>query len=413
MRHVEVTGAFLAQVPRVILSREELNAADLDHRDYFLISLMDGHTTVENVLDISGMPPEEALALLESLVRRGIIEVDRLRTIERAMLRRGACARRAAMQPFDPVAATRLYLDSVPADAHARSDAYFEGGYWLILVGFLATSAISLLLLHTGQSAKMRDRARKISGVRFVQSGIYWLQYFIATTILGIPLGIYTDFVREHSYGLSNMTFGAWTVDQVKGLGVGVVFGAILVPVLYLVIARARQTWWLWGTLLALAFAAFGSLIGPVFISPLFNQYTPVADQTVRSPILSLARANGIPATEVWQFDASRQSDRVSANVSGLFGTERISLNDNLLKRCSLPEIEAVMSHEMGHYVLHHVVKGLVDIGLVIVVGFALVRFGFERLRKRFAERWKVEGIDDPAGLPLALLLFGALRASS
>jgi hypothetical protein len=74
--HIETTGAFLAKVPTLVLSREELNVADLDHRDYFLVSLMDGNTTVENVLDISGMPSEEALALLESLIRRGILKLE-------------------------------------------------------------------------------------------------------------------------------------------------------------------------------------------------------------------------------------------------------------------------------------------------------------------------------------------------
>ncbi len=313
----------------------------------------------------------------------------------------------AAARPFDPEAATRAYLATVPADAHARSDAYFEGGYWLILVGSLESAAISILLLHLGWSAKMRDRARSLSRVRFVQTGLYWLQYLVVDSLLGFPLGIYTDFVREHAYGLSNMTFGAWLGDQGKGLAVGAIFGILLLPVLYAVLARAKQTWWVGGASIVLVgFAALGGLVAPVFISPLFNHYPPVTNQAVRAPILSLARANGIAADEVWEFDASRQSNRVSANVSGLFGTERISLNDNLLSRCSLPEIEAVMGHEMGHYVLHHVIKGLVDIGILIVLAFAFVRFGFDRLRARFGARWKIEGIDDVAGLPLALLLF-------
>src|SRR5207302_4835112 len=125
-------------------------------------------------------------------------------------------------------------------------------------------------------------------------------------------------------------------------------------------------------------------------------------------PILSLARANGIDAHEVWEIDASKQSKRVSANVSGLLGTERITLNDNLLNRASLPEIEAVMGHEMGHYVLNHTYKLLLEFGLVIVVGFALLSSLFERLRLRFQARWQVRGIGDLAGLPLAALLFAA-----
>ena len=89
-----------------------------------------------------------------------------------------------------------------------------------------------------------------------------------------------------------------------------------------------------------------------------------------------MARANGIPATDVYEFDASQQSNRVSANVSGFGSTQRISLNDNLLKRCTLPEIETTMGHEMGHYVLNHEYKGLVMIGVVIVIGFAFLNWG-------------------------------------
>ena len=89
-----------------------------------------------------------------------------------------------------------------------------------------------------------------------------------------------------------------------------------------------------------------------------------------------MARANGIPAHDVYEFDASRQSNRVSANVSGFASTLRISLNDNLLKRCTLPEIETTMGHEMGHYVLNHAYKGLVMLGVVVVIGFAFLSWG-------------------------------------
>jgi STE24 endopeptidase len=105
--------------------------------------------------------------------------------------------------------------------------------------------------------------------------------------------------------------------------------------------------------------------------------------------------------------DASRQTTRISANVSGLFGTLRITLNDNLLKRCSLPEIEAVLGHEMGHYVLNHVYKGIVGIGLMIVVGFAFVQWSFEKIRVR-RPGWGIGSVGDLAGLPLFVLLISA-----
>jgi STE24 endopeptidase len=155
----------------------------------------------------------------------------------------------------------------------------------------------------------------------------------------------------------------------------------------------------------SVAFQMFTALIGPVYIAPLFNKYTKLEDPRVRDPILSMARANGIPAHDVYVVDASRQSNRVSANVSGMLGTERITLNDNLLKRCTLPEIAAVMGHEMGHYVLHHVYKMILFFGVLTVLGFALLKWASAWAVARWGAAWRVRGVDDPAALPLLALL--------
>ena len=138
-----------------------------------------------------------------------------------------------------------------------------------------------------------------------------------------------------------------------------------------------------------------------MFIFPLFNEYRPLSDPELRESILSLARANGVPADEVYEFDASRQSKRISANVSGLLGTMRISLNDNLLARCTPPEIHSVMGHEMGHYVLNHAYEGLMFFGILLLLGFAFLRWGYRAAQRRWGERWGIGGIDDEAGLPM------------
>jgi len=194
--------------------------------------------------------------------------------------------------------------------------------------------------------------------------------------------------------------------DQIVGLAVSVVLGAILVVPLFGVVRRLGRNWWVAGAGLMIAFLAFVSLIAPVYIAPLFNTYTKLEDPNIKNPILSLARGNGIPARDVYEFDASRQSNRVSANVSGFASTLRISLNDNLLKRCTLPEIETTMGHEMGHYVLNHAYKGLVMMGVVMVIGFALANWGIHFALARWGEAWGVRGITDVAVLPLAVIVF-------
>jgi STE24 endopeptidase len=306
---------------------------------------------------------------------------------------------------FDVNAATNAYLAKVPADKKARSDAYFEGGYWLILWDFLCGAGISLLLVATGASAKMRSLAERLTRFQPLRTAAYWVQYSIVTFLLAAPWTIYESFYREHQYGLATQTFGPWLGDQMKGLGVALVLGALVVTALFGVVRRLPRTWHIWGAVVATAFVMFQGLIAPVFILPLFNKYTKLSDPAVREPILSLARANGIPVSEVYQVDASRQSTRISANVSGFLGTERITLNDNLLKRCAPAEIMAVMGHEMGHYVLNHVYKLLLFSLVQAVVFFAGLRWVLDWSLARWGTRWGIRGVSDTAVLPLAILV--------
>src|SRR5512147_2498795 len=184
-----------------------------------------------------------------------------------------------ASDHFDPVAATRAYLATVPPDKKARSDAYFEGGYWLILWDFLVSTAVYLLLLVTGWSARMRDLAERVTRFTPLRTALYWVQFLIVTSVLGFPLAVYAGFVREHAYGLATQGFGSWFGDQLKGLAVGIVFGGVFAMVIYAVLRRAPRTWWLWGSVVTVLFQMLGALIAPVYIFPLFNTYKKLEDQ--------------------------------------------------------------------------------------------------------------------------------------
>ena len=311
----------------------------------------------------------------------------------------------AGVQPFDVHAAVEFYLAKMPPARRARSNAYFEGGYWLLLWDFLVPACVMWLLLRFRWSARMRDLAGRVTRIRILQEAIYWIQFTVLTAVLTFPMTVYEGYFREHKYDLLNQTFGPWMRDQLVALGVNVVLGAILVIPLFGLVRWLGKSWWVWGAVLTIVFFAFVSLIAPVYISPLFNKYKMLEDARIRDPILSMARANGIPATNVWEFDASEQSNRVSANVSGFANTLRISLNDNLLKRCTLPEIETTMGHEMGHYVLNHEYKGLVMIGVVIVIGFAFLNWGVSYSLARWGEAWGICEITDIAVLPLATIV--------
>jgi STE24 endopeptidase len=312
----------------------------------------------------------------------------------------------AAPPTLDVNAAVEAYFAKMPPAQRARSNAYFEGGYWLLLWDFLSTVVVMWLLLRFRWSARMRNLAERLTRFRPLQTALYWIQFIILTSVLTFPMTVYESYFHEHKYDLLNQTFGPWMRDQLVGLGVSVLLGAILVIPLFGLVRRLGKSWWVWGAALTILFVAFVSLIAPVYISPLFNKYKKLENSRIKDPILSMARANGIPATDVYEFDASLQSNRVSANVSGFASTQRISLNDNLLKRCTLPEIETTMGHEMGHYVLNHEYKGLVMIGAVIVIGFAFLNWGINLSLARWGEKWDVRGITDVAVLPLAVIVF-------
>jgi STE24 endopeptidase len=315
-------------------------------------------------------------------------------------------AAKAPASSFDVKAATDAYLAEIPPARRASSDAYFEGGYWLMLWDFLYGAAVMLLLLATGLSARMRDWAERFTRFKPLQTFLYFLQFILVVALLQFPLTVYEGFFREHQYGLATQTFGPWMGDLGKGLLVSVILGGLLVMLLVGIVRRLGSSWWVWGAVATVAFFAFVSIIGPVFIAPLFNRYQKLEDPKIRESILSMARANGIPASEVYEVDASRQTTRISANVSGFMGTERITLNDNLLRRCTPAEIQTVMGHEMGHYVLNHGYKLLTYLGILIVLGFAWLNWSLNKSLARWGAAWKLRGFTDVAAFPLAVLLF-------
>jgi len=306
---------------------------------------------------------------------------------------------------FDALAATNAYLAQIPADKTARSDAYFEGGYWLILWDFLYGVVIALLLLNLRWSARMRDLSERFTRFKPVHTLVYWVQYLVLTTILVFPLGVYEGYFREHKYGLATQTFGPWMGDQLKNLAVGLILGGILVMLLFGIVRRLPRTWPIWGAVAAILFQALVVMITPVYIFPLFNKITRLDDPKIVDPILSMARANGIHAKDVFEIDASKQTTRMSANVSGLGRTMRITLNDNLLRRGSPEEIQAVMGHEMGHYVMNHIYKSLMYQLISAVVAFAYLYWGLNWTLQRWGEKWQIRGVGDTAVLPLVVLL--------
>src|SRR4029079_11871597 len=169
--------------------------------------------------------------------------------------------------------------------------AYFEGGYWLLLWGFLYGLGVSWVLLATGLSVRMRDVGERVTGASFVHSLVYAVQYILATALLGLPLTLYEGYFREHQYGMSNLTLGGWFGEEGKGLVLGLIFGSLAIAAFCSFLRAAPRTWWIWGTALGIALLLVAALLAPVLIEPVFNTTTELQNPVVRDPILSLARA--------------------------------------------------------------------------------------------------------------------------
>ena len=311
----------------------------------------------------------------------------------------------APVAPFNVEAATQAYLNTLTPAQKAKSDAYFVGGYWLELWGVLYALGVAAVFLSAGLSRYLKALVGRLPRA-WLRTLAYVMLYLLFTCAVSFPLSVYTGYFREHAYGMSNQTFGEWLGEDLTSLGLSLVFGSLVILALYAAVLRAGRSWWMWGTGIAAVAIVLSIFAGPVFISPLFNKSTPLPAGPVRAAILSMARANGVPTDNVYLVDASRQTKRISANVSGMGSTIRVSLNDNLLNRCTPQEVQAVLGHELGHYVLNHIPKMVVFFVLIIGLGFWVVDWAFRKLVAQYGPRWDVADLSDVGGLPLLVALF-------
>jgi len=310
---------------------------------------------------------------------------------------------------FDVGRATDAYIATVPATDREQSDDYFEGGYWIEFWSTLVAIAACALLLRLRFAARIRDFAAARGAKPFVQALAVAAAFIVALSLLTLPWLLYTDYFREHQYGMSNHTAGGFLGEWALSVAISTAFLGLVIAALYLLVRRVRERWAWWATGFTAVMILFVFTVQPVVIEPLFNDYQPLPPGEVRESILALAENAGVPVDDVSWFNASKQTKRISANVSGLGGTARIALNDNLLNGTSLPEIRAVMGHEMGHYRLHHGIKLGVGFTLALAVGYFVINRLFGRLQRRYGDRFGIRDLADPAGLPLAFAIFSAV----
>jgi Zn-dependent protease with chaperone function len=286
--------------------------------------------------------------------------------------------------------------DEMIRHSRIRDVLYFVGNAWTI--------AILAVLMKVGAAGKMKRLAERVTKNPFVVAMLTIGLFLTATSILSFPLTYYSGYHVTHQFDLSDQSLGGWMVDLLKGLSVNY---AILMPVgaLALLGMRRVKRWWIALWLGSIPFILTGAIIQPILLDPIFNNFEPLQDQVLRQKLLDLASRAGIEGGRVYQVDASKQTKTINAYVNGIGPTARIVMWDTTLAKLTHDEILAVMGHEMGHYVLEHIWKGLA----LSMIGALIVFVLGQRIIDRGVERRGYETAGDPAAIPWVLLVFFVL----
>jgi STE24 endopeptidase len=312
------------------------------------------------------------------------------------------------MPVFDPAAATAAYMATLTPAQHARASAYTHGGEWLLLWGWFVSLFAFWLILRTGVLARLSTSVQRTRPHPWGVAAACAAAFTVLDWVLELPWSIYARWWREKAYGLTSQPFASWLGEGLIGLVILTILSAVFFAVLYALIRRTRF-WWAWSGGVAAIFIVFVIVIAPVAIEPLFNHYTPAPPGAVRDTVAALARQVGVPSDKILIYDGSRQSNRYTANVAGLFGSARIAMSDVMFaKNADIAEVRGVVGHEMGHYVLRH---GLWAAGAFAIL-MALAAFLADRLFPRVARWMHAPGgttIADPAGLPVLMAILVTL----
>jgi STE24 endopeptidase len=284
---------------------------------------------------------------------------------------------------------------------------YHRTGNVLWVIGTLWGLAIPALLLVTGFSAQLRDLAWRLGRKWFFVIAVYFAGFCLIVYLLDFPLAYYAGFVRGHAYGISNQSFAKWFTDSLKGLAVEVVAGSLVLWVPYLLLRKSPRRWWLYTGLACVPFLFFADFVSPIWIDPLFNDFGPMKDKRLEAQVLHLARRAGIEGGRVFEVNKSVDTKTVNAYVNGFAGTKRIVLWDTIIAKLERPQLLFVMGHEMGHYVLDHVVKGIFFAAALILMALLAIDRTARALLSRMGGRFGFGELSDVASLPLLALLFG------
>jgi STE24 endopeptidase len=303
-----------------------------------------------------------------------------------------------------PAVDLQAYLAYIPPQIQQQAADYTHGGHWIILFSALVGVAINLLIIRLKLLDRVRARRQQNGARPWAATLLVFVAYYLAAWTLDLPWAAYTKWWREVHYGLSNVSAGAWFADALMSAILSSIVVAVVLMLVYALIRRAPRTWWLWSSMVTAAVITGVIVIAPVALEPMVNHYQPLPAGVQRDAIAPLASQAGIPADRIVSYDGSKQSNRYTAHVTGLFGTARIAVSDALLQQADVAELRAVVGHEIGHYVLHHALWTALAWSALFTLAFALAHVLFAPL-VRLAGSEPLHRLADPAGVPFVAII--------
>ena len=299
---------------------------------------------------------------------------------------------------------------TLPPDKLVKAKALYLLRGRLRIIDTALSFLILLGILHFGVAARYRDWAEHASNWRFVQALIFIPLLLLSIDLLGLPLEIYQHHISLQ-YGLSIQRWGSWFADVLKGEAIGLILSTLLLGILFWIIVRSPRRWWFYFWLIAVPILFFVVFIAPYVIDPLFNKFEPL-EKTHADLVTAIERVVEragmyIPPERMFEMKASEKVTTLNAYVTGFGASKRVVVYDTTIQKLTVPEILFVFGHEMGHYVLKHVFRGLVIGAIALLLAFYLIYRTCGWVLARFKERWHIRELGDWAALPMLFLLLG------
>ena len=296
----------------------------------------------------------------------------------------------------------------VPEPSEKAVHFYRSGIVWW-LVGEGWSWLVPALILLTGFSSWLGRLTKRIGRWEVCATFVFVLLYLLICYALSFPLSYFRGFVRLHDYGLSNQTFARWLDHSIKAMLVNVLIFGTTFAVLRQLMRWSPRRWWVYCSLFVGAGVFFMALAYPIWIDPLFNRFGPMRDKQLESDIVALAQRAGIEGARIYEVDKSADTKAVNAYVNGLGSTKRIVLWDTIIAKLDRDELRFIMAHEMGHYVLRHMLILCLLSALAFAGGLWLVDRVGNRIIARLGNRLGFQNLSDLGAIPLLLLFLTVL----